>query len=313
MLDPDAKALLDFIASKNLPSYHTLPVAEARAYYRDRRQFSQPDAPEVGAVDDLPIDGPGGRLMLRRYRPLGSAPDAALPLLVYYHGGGHTIGDLETHDTLCRQLCNQSGWSVLAVDYRLGPEHRFPAAVEDSWAALQWAQANAATLGIDPDRIAVGGDSAGGNLAAVMALMARDAGAPKLVFQLLVYPATDLHYATPSHAANGQGYLLTRDVIDYFTRAYVGPEADLDDWRLSPALASDFHNLPPALVLTAGYDPLHDEGRDYADKLHTAGNRVEYVDYPGQIHGFLPMGRVIRQANEAVAVCARALREAGGA
>jgi acetyl esterase len=310
MLDPAAKKLLDLIASRNLPSYHELTPVDARAYYRERRFLTQPEPPQVASVKDLSAPGPHGPIPLRAYRPQGSTEQQVLPALVYTHGGGHTIGDLDTHDTLCRELCNLSGLAVVAVDYRLGPEHKFPAAVDDSWAALNWIVANAGPLGIDAAKIAVGGDSAGGNLAAVMALMARDAGAPKLAFQLLIYPVTDFRYITPSQKSNGQGYLLTREVIDYFTANYLPENPDLLNWRLSPAFAPDFSKLPPALVLTAGYDPLLDEGREYAEKLEAAGNRVEYVCYPGQIHGFITMGRAIPEANEAVALCADRLKNA---
>jgi acetyl esterase len=308
MLDPAAKTLLDLLVSRKVPSYHTLSVDEARAYYRDRRFLTQPEPAQVGSVEQLAVPGPAGPIGVRAYRPHGSIPHQVLPALVYYHGGGHTIGDLDTHDTLCRELCNGSGFAVFSVDYRLGPEHKFPAAVDDSWAALQWIAKNAAELKIDPARLTVGGDSAGGNLAAVMALTARDAGGPALAYQLLIYPVTDFRFATASQKSNGQGYLLTREVIDYFTDNYISPDTDRLDWRLSPALASNFSGLPPALVLTAGYDPLLDEGREYAAKLEAAGNRVDYVNFAGQIHGFITMGRAIPEANQAVAVCAEKLK-----
>ena len=228
--------------------------------------------------------------------------------LVYYNGGGHTIGDLDTHDVLCRELCNRSGHAVFSVDYRLGPEHKFPAAVDDSFAALRWIASHATQLAIDPAKIAVGGDSAGANLAAVTALMARDQGGPLLTCQLLIYPVTDFRFQTESQTTNGQGYLLTREVIDYFAECYLGSAAERLDWRASPALAADLSRLPAALVLTAGYDPLRDEGEEYANRLRAAGNSVKHVAYPGQIHGFITMGKVIRQANEAVAACAEWLK-----
>lgn len=303
MLDPHAKQLIDFVASRNLPSFHTLSPVDARVFYKDRRYATQPDPQPVAAVQELAVPGPAGNVPVRSYRPHGISADAVLPALVYYHGGGHTIGDPDTHDVLCRELCNRSGFAVFSVDYRLGPEHKFPAAVEDSFAALQWIASHATKLAIDAGKLAVGGDSAGGNLAAVMSLMARDQGGPGIAFQLLIYPATDLRFLTPSHKANGQGYLLTTDVIEYFTANYLNKESDRLDWHASPALAKDHRGLPQALVVTAGYDPLCDEGRDYADLLRDAGNRVEYINYPGQIHGFITMGKVIAQANEAVALC----------
>jgi acetyl esterase len=243
-------------------------------------------------------------------RPLGSAATDTLPVLVYYHGGGWVIGDLDTHDTLCRELANGSGCAVVAVDYRMGPEHRFPAAVDDSIAAARWVRANAASLQLDATRMAVGGDSAGGNLAAVLAIAARDAGDLPLAFQLLIYPGTDQRRGTPSHRSNGQGYLLTSDTIDYFHDHYIDdPRHDLD-WRASPLLHTDLSRLPPAFVLTAGYDPLRDEGLQYAQALSEAGNRADLVCFERQIHGFVTMGRVIDEANTAVSLCASQLRRA---
>jgi acetyl esterase len=320
MLDPQARALLDQMAEAGIPPVYTLTPAEARASYRDRRFFTQPEPPAVGRVRDLT----GAGLPMRLVRPLGVADDAKLPLLLYLHGGGWTIGDLDTHDVLCRTLAAQAGIAVLSVDYRMGPEHRFPAAVDDSLAALHFAQQEAASLGIDAARIAVGGDSAGGNLAAVACLAQRDAGGAMPVFQLLIYPGTDMRGGTPSHSANGQGYLLTVDSMAYYRGHYMDddlrpdapPNPQWSDWRASPLLAASHAGLPPALVLTAGYDPLRDEGRLYADALSAAGTPAQYVCFERQIHGFITMGRVIDEANTAVDLCASALRRAfapGGA
>jgi len=310
MLHPHARALLDLIAERGVPPTHTLTPAEARAVYRDRRGFTQPEAPPVGGLRELQADGPYGPIALRLYRPLGATADQALPALVYYHGGGWVIGDLDTHDTLCRELANHSGCAVVSVDYRLAPEHRFPAAVDDSIAALRWVRRQAAALGIDAQRIAVGGDSAGGNLAAVVALAARDAGDAPPAFQLLIYPATDQHRSTPSHRTNGQGYLLTTDTMAYFTDHYIPDRAHYADWRASPLLHPDLSGLPPALVLTAGYDPLRDEGLAYAQRLTEAGNRATHLSFERQIHGFILMGKVLDEANTAVQLCAAALRQA---
>jgi acetyl esterase len=310
MLHPHARALLDLIAERGVPPTHTLSPAEARAIYRDRRSFTQPEPPAVGELRELQADGPHGAIPLRLYRPLGSTPGAALPALVYYHGGGWVIGDLDTHDTLCRELANHSGCAVVSVDYRLAPEHRFPAAVDDSIAALRWVHREAASLGIDAGRIAVGGDSAGGNLAAVVAIAARDAGTPALAYQLLIYPATDQHRTAPSHRSNGQGYLLTTDTMAYFTGHYIPEPARYADWRASPLLHPDLSGLPPALVLTAGYDPLRDEGLAYAQRLTEAGNRASHLSFERQIHGFILMGKVLDEANTAVQLCAAALRHA---
>ena len=230
-------------------------------------------------------------------------------MLVYFHGGGWTIGDLDSHDVLCRQLCLAADVAVVAVDYRMGPEYRFPAAVEDCVEAMRWVRSQAARLGLAATRLAVGGDSAGGNLAAVVCLVLRNAGDPPPVFQLLIYPATDMRAVAPSHTTNGQGYLLTSDLIAYFRGHYVD-EASWADWRASPLLAPDLGGLPPALVLTAGFDPLRDEGRQYADALSAAGNRVQYVCFERQIHGFITMSKVLDEARSAVALCAAVLKEA---
>ncbi len=310
MLHPQARALLDLVAERGVPPTHTLAPAQARALYRDRRDFTQPPAPLVAAVRDLHADGPGGPIPVRLYRPLGTDEDQVLPLLVYYHGGGWVIGDLDTHDTLCRELANHSGCALASVDYRLAPEHRFPAAVDDALAATRWLHRQAASLNLDPARIAVGGDSAGGNLAAVVSIAARDAGDLPLAWQLLIYPATDQHRTAPSHERNGQGYLLTSDTMTYFTGHYIPDAAAYADWRASPLLHPDLSRLPPALVLTAGYDPLRDEGIAYAQRLSEAGTRATLLSFERQIHGFILMGRVLDEANDAVRLCAAALRHA---
>ena len=313
MLHPQAQAWLDFLKARGVPPTHTLSVADARRFYRDRRSVTQPPPPEVDLVRELIADGPHGAIPLRLYRPIGSPTDARLPVLVYYHGGGWVIGDLETHDTLCRELANGAGCAVVAVDYRLGPEHRFPAAVDDCIAATRWVRANAADLGIDSARLAVGGDSAGGNLAAIVTIELRDngdAGDPPIAFQLLIYPATDMRRTAPSHTSNGQGYVLTSDTITYFHDHYIDDAAHDLDWRASPLLHPDLSRLPPALVLTAGFDPLRDEGLAYADALAAAGSQTTYVCFDRQIHGFILMGKVIDEAHAAVALCASELRRA---
>jgi acetyl esterase len=310
MLHPQAQALLRLVEERGLPPTHTLTPVEAREMYRQRRFFTQPAPPEVESVRELEAAGGPGPIPLRAYRPLGSAADAVLPVLVYYHGGGWVIGDLDSHDVLCRELCNQSGCAVVAVDYRMGPEHRFPAAVDDALAATRWVRTNAGALKVDASRLAVGGDSAGGNLAASVALAARESGDLPIAFQLLIYPATDQRRGWPSHTTNGEGYLLTRDTMTYFHDHYIDdPKHDLD-WRASPLLHADHRNLPPAFVLTAGYDPLRDEGLQYAHKLSEAGNRATLVNFERQIHGFITMGKVIDEANVAVQLCASQLRAA---
>ena len=307
MLDPQARALIDLMVQRQVPAMHTLTPADARRMYLERRAFTQPEPPAVAEVRALRTDS---GVPLRLYRPLVPEAAAMLPVLVYFHGGGWTIGDLDTHDVLCRQLCAAAGVVVVAVDYRLGPEHRFPAAVDDSVAATRWVRREAAALGIDGTRVAVGGDSAGGNLAAVVALSMREAGDDALAFQLLIYPATDQRAGAPSHTSNGQGYLLTRDSIAYYRGHYIADSAQWADWRVSPLLAADLTRLPPALVLTAGYDPLRDEGLQYADALSAAGNRVQYICFERQVHGFITMGRVLDEAHTAVALCASVLKQA---
>ncbi|HMY99824.1 MAG TPA: alpha/beta hydrolase [Burkholderiaceae bacterium] len=311
MLDPQARALLDLMEARGVPPTHTLTPQDARRFYRERRFFSQPDPPEVGELRELRIPGPGGSIPARLYRPLQAAQQAGeLPVLVYFHGGGWTIGDLDTHDTLCRQLANTSGCALIAVDYRLGPEAVFPAAVDDCVTATRWVHRQAASLGLDATRIAVGGDSAGGNLAAVVAITLRDDGDVPLRWQLLIYPATDMRAVAPSHTTNGQGYLLTSDAIAYFRANYLPDRAQDSDWRASPLLHEDLSRLPPALLLTAGFDPLRDEGRQYADRLSAAGCATQYLCFERQLHGFITMGRLLDEANTAVDLCARALRRA---
>jgi acetyl esterase len=275
----------------------------ARRIYRDTRAALSARPPELADVRLLVLDN---RIAVRAYRPVR---DEVLPALVFFHGGGWTIGDLDTHDVLCRQLAAGARCAVFSVDYRLAPEHPFPAAVEDCYAATRYVHSHAGQLGVDSGRIAVGGDSAGGNLAAVVALMARDGGAPRLACQLLIYPATDQRCHFPSHERNGEGYLLTRDAIRYFRAAYLPRAKDHLDWRASPLLAPSHAALPSALVLTAGYDPLVDEGRAYAESLAAAGVEVEYKEYADMVHGFVLFGGVIDAANRAVDECCRHLRD----
>lgn len=309
MLHTQARALLDLIQQRGIPPTHTLSAQDARAFYRERRAVLQPEPQAVAEVQELQATGPHGPIPLRLYKPLPARAEA-LPVLVYYHGGGWVIGDLDTHDTLCRELANRAGCAVVAVDYRMAPEHRFPAAVDDAIAATHWVHGQAASLGLDASRLAVGGDSAGGNLAAVVALAARDSGDLPIVFQLLIYPATDQRRGAASHTTNAQGYLLTKETMDYFHDHYIVDLAHDLDWRASPLLHADLSKLPPALVLTAGFDPLRDEGMDYAVRLTESGNRAAYVCFERQIHGFITMGKVLDEANTAVSMCAAELRRA---
>jgi acetyl esterase len=301
VLHPQVATLLDRMARSPLPPYHTVSPFVARRIYRDMRAVLAPKAPELPEVRLLATQN----YALRVYRPVR---DQTLPALVYFHGGGWTIGDVDTHDVLCRQLALGARCVVVSVDYRLAPEYPFPAAVEDCFAATRYVAENAAKLKIRG--IAVGGDSAGGNLAATVALLARDGGGPALAFQLLIYPATDQRGGTASYERNAEGYMLTRDVMQYFRRAYLPHDKDWTDWRASPLLAKSHANLPPALVITAGYDPLLDEGRAYADRLRAAGVKVSYREFADMIHGFVLFGGMVDAANAAVAECCAALRGA---
>jgi acetyl esterase len=308
MLHPQARELLDHIERSRVTPIYRLQPSEARQIYRDRRFATQPEPPRVGSVQDLMAQQDGLALPLRLYHPDETLGAALAPALVFFHGGGFVIGDLDTHDVLCRELANGSGCAVAAVDYRLAPENPFPAAVEDCVAATRWVHRQAVSLGIDPGRIAVGGDSAGANLAAVTALAARDDASVPIRFQLLIYPQTEMRSAARSHQTNGQGYVLTREAIAYFHDHYIDDPIHDKDWRASPLLREDLGVLPPAFVLTAGYDPLRDEALSYAQRLSLAGNDVTHVCFERQIHGFITMGKVIDEANAAVAICAGALK-----
>ncbi|HYA66674.1 MAG TPA: alpha/beta hydrolase [Burkholderiaceae bacterium] len=312
MLHPQTQALLELIEQRQLPPVYTLSPTEARLSYRERGLLTQPEPPPVARVQHLQAPGPAGEIPLRLYRPLypNVADSGLVPVLIYFHGGGWVIGDLDTHDTLCRELANAAGCAVISVDYRLAPEHRFPAAVEDCLAATRWVQSNAAGLLLDAARIAVGGDSAGGNLAAVVSISLRDAGERAPVCQMLIYPATDMRCGAPSHSRFASGYLLTRESVAYYRGHYIADSADDLNWRASPLLHPDLSGLPPAFVLTAGFDPLRDEGLQYAQRLSTAGNFATSVCFERQIHGFITMGRVIDEANTAVNLCAAELRRA---
>jgi len=312
MLHPQLVALLERAASSPLPPYQDVPPAVARRLYRDTRGPLTPDPPPVESSQLLLIPGKGGPVPVRAYRPKGAGKDEILPALIYIHGGGWVIGDLDTHDVVCRTLANGARCAVFSVEYRKAPESPFPAAVDDCFSALEFVSQNGKNLKVETAKIAVGGDSAGGNLAAAIALMARDAGGPAISFQLLIYPATDQRLAHPSIDSNGEGYLLTKKVMQYFRGHYLPQEKQWLDWRASPLLAKSHAGLPPAFVMTAGYDPLRDEGRDYADRMSKEGVKVEYRNYADMVHGFITMGRVLDTANAALADCAQALKKAWG-
>lgn len=293
---PQVAALLEAAARSPLPTLDKVSAFVARRLYTDRCKTVAPkQIPEAQARLLLT---PGG-VPVRAYRPAGTAKTDVLPALVFFHGGGWTIGDVDTHDALCRSLAGGARCEVFSVEYRLAPEAPFPAAVEDCIAATEFVLKQSSV-------IAVGGDSAGGNLAAVVALTLRE----KIAFQLLIYPATDQSMASESLKRNGDGYLLTRAMMEKFRAYYLPRPVDWLDWRASPALAKSHAGLPPAFVLTAGFDPLCDEGRQYAEMLARAGVEVEYRNYADMIHGFILMGGVLDSANAAVEECCAALRRA---
>ncbi|HVM96979.1 MAG TPA: alpha/beta hydrolase [Candidatus Acidoferrales bacterium] len=305
-LDPQAKAFLDQIAAMGGPALNEVPVEIARTASDAMAQWAGP-GPDVARVENRKIPGSNGDIPIRIYTP---GTEAGYPVLVFFHGGGWVIGSLESHDAICRTLANQASCIVVSVDYRLAPEHKFPAAAEDSYTATRWVAAHAASFAGDPQRIAVGGDSAGGNLAAVVAQLAQQRGGPPLVLQLLVYPATDANRDTPSYHDNGDGYLLTRPMMDWFFDHYMTGDSDKADPRLSPLRAASLQGLPPALVITAEFDPLRDEGERYAERLRQAGVPVQLSRYDGMIHGFFGMSSMIDKAKLAVDEAASALRAA---
>jgi acetyl esterase/lipase len=309
-LDPQVQAVIDMVARSGRPAYHTLSPKDARQLFLETRPAATPTPPEIGSVRNVVAETPQGAIPLRVYRPAGLPDATSLPAYVYFHGGGWVIGDLETHDVLCRQLTAASGASVISVDYRLAPEHKFPAAADDAWAATRWIVAHAAELGLDAGRLAVGGDSAGGNLAAVVALLARDAGGPAIRQQVLIYPVVDVMRETRSYADFAEGYMLTRDSMRWFVAHYLRSKDDAGDWRVSPLRAPSLARLPPALIVTAGFDPLRDEGEMYAGRLRDAGVTVDYVCYGGMVHGFAGMGKLIDTAQRAVSLIGDTLRQA---
>jgi acetyl esterase len=306
-LDPDNQRVLELIESAGRPPIYEFAPPQAREVYRLSRGPFQPELPEVGEVRAAAAPGPGGEIPLRCYRGQ-STMDGKLPVLTFYHGGGYVIGDLDTHDYVCRKIANSVGCAVISVDYRLAPEHKFPAAVDDAAAALRWIVDQADFLQIDPTRVAVGGDSAGGNLAANMAHMARDGKVPQIVFQLLIYPGTDMSMSQPSYQRDFSKFPLSIEACRYFLGHYLRDEEDKVDWRASPLHAPNFKGLAPALVLTAGYDPLADEGLAYAKKLEESGVSVTVVHMSDQMHGFLTMGKIVRAADTALEISAAALR-----
>lgn len=305
-LDPQVRGLLDAMAAADAQPIYELSPADARAVYA---AMKDPIEVPIGKVADATIPGPGGDIPVRFYTPVAAA-GGGLPVLVYFHGGGWVIGDLDTHDALCRTLANGSGCKVMAVDYRLAPENPYPAAYDDAYAALCWIEKNGASVNVDVNRIAVAGDSAGGNLAAAVCQRAKAEKGPEISFQLLFYPVTDSKTDTESYGSFGEGYFLERKSMEWFLDCYAGPDLDRTTPGFAPLNATDLKRLPKAYVITAGFDVLKSEGAAYAEALKAAGVETTYIDYPGMIHGFANLQAMIDEARTAVDAAAVALKNA---
>ena len=303
-LDPQAREVLDQVASLGLPPNHTLTPEEARA-----NQLARPRAvgPELAKVEDRTIPGIGAQVPVRIYTPEGMGP---FPVLSWFHGGGWVLGNVDTADSTARHLAVEAGCVVVSVDYRLAPEAKFPVPFDDCYAATEWIAQNAASINADPNKIAVGGDSAGGNLAAAVALKARDQGGPSLAMQLLVYPVTARDFNTGSYRQNADGYSLTTDAMKWFWDHYLSSDADAANPYAAPAAAKYLNGLPQALVITAEFDPLRDEGEAYAQRLKAAGVATTSSRYDGMIHGFFGMPAVIDKGKQAISEASSALKAA---
>ena len=305
-LAPEVRTLLD--QSAQGASWHELPLTEARAVFLASAQAHRGTPPELGAVSDLSLTCSNGTLNARLYVP--NTATHLRPTLLYFHGGGFVLGSVDSHDALCRHLAAASGVQVLSVDYRLAPEHKFPAALDDALAAARWLLNNYVTLDADPERLAIGGDSAGANLATAVCRLLSPLETPALRHQTLIYPMIDLRLALPSHAMFGEGYRLTAALLHWFVASYLRSSDQASDPRISPLLTSDLRGLPPALVLTAGFDPLRDEGRAYADALSKAGVQTQHVCFEDMIHGFCNMPGSLTRAREAVTLVGKTLATA---
>jgi len=305
-MHPEAQKVLDLMTGLGLVIDESTEPQAVRDAMDNFARAGRARGEPVANLENRTIPGPAAPIPVRIYRP---DTEPGLPVVVYFHGGGWTIGSLETHDNSCRALANAVGCVVVSVDYRLAPEHKFPAAVDDAFAATQWVAEHAAELGGDPTRVAVAGDSAGGNLAAVVSILARDQNAPALTFQLLVYPATDAERESASMRENASGYFLELDSMRWFDGHYLRDERDATDWRFSPMRAGSLAGLPPAFVLTAEFDPLRDQGEAYARRLEEAGVPVELRRYDGVFHGFFGMRDLMEPAQQAWQDVTKALRE----
>jgi acetyl esterase len=309
LLDPQIKDFLNYVEEVNSPALNTMRPAQAREAYTQGIFAVRGDLIPVGSIHDELIDGPSGPIGMRVYQP-GDHQGLVNPVLVYFHGGGWSFGSIETHDHICRRICSESACIIVSVDYHLAPEYKFPVAVDDAIFAVNWVAANGARLCADVSRIAVGGDSAGATLATVAAMAARDTGYPDISYQLLIYPATDMSMGFPSHRKFGEGFRLTRPLMVWSTTNYLGDGQDILDPRASPLLAQNHASLPPALIITAGFDPLQDEAIAYAEKLKIAGVAVEHWHLEGMIHGFIGMTGIVDQSVLALEQIGQALKEA---
>ena len=308
-LTPEARSLLDMAYRVGAPRFHHLSEAQARHSFHKLQFAFRPESPAVASTAEVPMGRADGSALLGRfYRPLESHAAEVLPLLIYFHGGGWCVGDVPSYDVLCRQLANASGCAVLSVEYRLAPEHPFPAATEDARFAFQWAIDNSDLLAIDPARIALGGDSAGGNLSIVTALALRGTG-PQPRFLMLVYPSTEILSTRASRERYADGFFLDRETLQWFFERYL-PDGNTEDWRASPMRAASLAGLPPMLVIGAEFDPLVDDCEAFAARVEAEGGMVAYHAFPGVVHGFFTLGKVFPEAQQAIELCAHALRRA---
>jgi acetyl esterase len=305
-MDPKAQIVGEFVKSIRVPGYFP-PLPELRQQLRTLVTLMDEPAPALPRVEDIRIPGPAGEIPARVYAP--STGGAPLPAVTYFHGGGWVQGDLETHHGLCARLARHAGALVVAVDYRLAPEHKFPAAVEDCLAAYRWLRARGRDVGADPGRVAVAGDSAGGNLSAVVSQLAASDGTPVPTGQVLIYPAVDFSFETDSHRDLVDGHVIPRDRVVWYAEQYLRNDADKADLRASPLRAPSLAGQPPTLIVTAGFDPLREEGRAYGDRLREAGVDVVYREYPGQIHAFVSLTKAIPQGMACTMEIAEYLRQ----
>jgi acetyl esterase len=311
-LDADTKAFLARMVELNPPRYESLDPVAARVAMAAARTAAAIKPPAIHEIRMLTASANDRDIPIRSYRPEANQSAIEEPALIFFHGGGWVIGDLDSHDLLCRRLALASGCRILSVEYRMAPESKFPSALDDAIAATRWVFENSAALGLDTRRIAVGGDSAGGNLATVLALLSRDGDLPALAFQLLLYPVTDLTMKHPSYQIRADGLPVMRETMEWFRKHYLSNEDERLDWRASPLHAASVAGLPPTFILTVGYDPLADEGAAYAMRLRDAGVRVVFSHYPGQMHGFLTVGALFPTTAKAILEIALALRAGVG-